>query len=171
MQVPIGVSGVQAVPKTLHSQGLMTPLSTSPHWHAFGSATRTPGTAYRSSASHGANSGRSLSALWEMNPRPRHSKWGRSSNTSASTCEGARVALVADDPGVLVLDLAATLADLGEQHGDGLEDVERLEAGGHERLAVLLGHEPVRVVADDGRHVTRARGSRRGGGRATRGSP
>ena len=57
MQVPIGVSGVQAVPKTLHSQGLMTPLSTSPHWHALGSATRTPGTWYRSSASNAANPG------------------------------------------------------------------------------------------------------------------
>ena len=44
MQVPIACSGVQAVPNTLHSQGLITPLSTSPHWHAFGSATRTPGT-------------------------------------------------------------------------------------------------------------------------------
>ena len=43
MQVPIGWSGVQAVPKTLHSHGLITPFSTSPHWHAFGSATRTPG--------------------------------------------------------------------------------------------------------------------------------
>ena len=31
MHVPIGVSGVHAVPKTLHSQGLSTPLSTSPH--------------------------------------------------------------------------------------------------------------------------------------------
>ncbi len=44
MHVPMGVSGVQAVPNTLHSQGLMTPLSTSPHWQALGSATRTPGT-------------------------------------------------------------------------------------------------------------------------------
>ena len=43
MHVPIGVSGVHAVPKTLHSHGLITPLSTSPHWQAFGSATRTPG--------------------------------------------------------------------------------------------------------------------------------
>jgi hypothetical protein len=34
----MGVSGVHAVPKTLHSQGLMTPLSTSPHWQALGSA-------------------------------------------------------------------------------------------------------------------------------------
>ncbi len=51
MQVPIGRSGVHAVPKTLHSHGLITPLSTSPHWQAFGSATRTPGTEKRSSAS------------------------------------------------------------------------------------------------------------------------
>ena len=43
MHVPIACSGVHAVPNTLHSHGLMTPLSTSPHWHAFGSATRTPG--------------------------------------------------------------------------------------------------------------------------------
>ena len=54
MQVPIACSGVQAVPKTLHSQGLITPFSTSPHWHAFGSATRTPGTSKRSSASKSA---------------------------------------------------------------------------------------------------------------------
>ena len=31
MHVPIGRSGVHAVPNTLHSHGLMTPLSTSPH--------------------------------------------------------------------------------------------------------------------------------------------
>ena len=54
MQVPIGRSGVQAVPNTLHSHGLMTPFSTSPHWHAFGSATRTPGTSQRFSASRSA---------------------------------------------------------------------------------------------------------------------
>ena len=54
MHVPIGRSGVQAVPKTLHSQGLMTPFSTSPHWHAFGSATRTPGTSNLSAIVAGA---------------------------------------------------------------------------------------------------------------------
>ena len=54
MHVPIGRSGVQAVPNTLHSQGLITPLSTSPHWQAFGSATRTPGTLKRRSASRSA---------------------------------------------------------------------------------------------------------------------
>ena len=54
MHVPIGRSGVQAVPNTLHSHGLITPLSTSPHWQALGSATRTPGVAKRASASKSA---------------------------------------------------------------------------------------------------------------------
>ena len=54
MHVPIGRSGVQAEPNTLHSNGLMTPLSTSPHWQALGSATRTPGTVQRRSASRSA---------------------------------------------------------------------------------------------------------------------
>ena len=54
MQVPIGRSGVHAVPKTLHSNGLITPLRTSPHWQAFGSAMRTLGMAYRRSASRSA---------------------------------------------------------------------------------------------------------------------
>ena len=85
MQVPIGVSGVHAVPKTLHSQGLSTPLSTSPHWQAFGSATRTPGTSKRSSASKSAYRSDSCSADCEMEPSPRHSKYGRRAKTSAST--------------------------------------------------------------------------------------
>jgi len=35
MHVPIGRYGVQAVPKTRHSHGLIAPIRTSPHWHAF----------------------------------------------------------------------------------------------------------------------------------------
>ena len=89
MHVPIGVSGVHAVPKTLHSHGLSTPLSTSPHWHAFGSATRTPGIANCSSASNSAKSSCSRSALCEMNPSPRHSKCGRSANTSPISASAA----------------------------------------------------------------------------------
>ena len=91
MQVPIGRSGVHAVPNTLHSHGLMTPLSTSPHWHAFGSAMRTPGTAKRSSASSSAYASESLRPLWEMKPSPRHSKCGRSANTSAITSSARRL--------------------------------------------------------------------------------
>src|SRR4051812_5039220 len=85
MQVPIGVSGVHAVPNTLHSHGRRTPLSTSPHWHDFGSATRTPGTANRFSASKSAYRSDSCRAEEAMEPSPRHSNHGRSANTSDST--------------------------------------------------------------------------------------
>ena len=54
MHVPIGVSGVQAVPKTPHSHGSSAPCSTSPHWQAFGSATRRPGMVNSRSASNAA---------------------------------------------------------------------------------------------------------------------
>src|SRR6266700_6105322 len=84
MQVPIGVSGVHAVPNPLHSHGLSTPLSTSPHWQAFGSATRTPGTWNSTSASNAAKSGRTLSAECVMKPSPRHSKYGRRSEEHTS---------------------------------------------------------------------------------------
>jgi hypothetical protein len=68
----------------------------------------------------------------------------------------ARVAFVAHDPCVLVLDLTPTLANLGEQHGDGLEDVEGLEPCGHQRFAVLGRDEPVWPLPDHRRNVTGA---------------
>ena len=67
-----------------------------------------------------------------------------------------RVAFVAHHARVLVLDLAPALSDLREQHVDRLQDVERFESCGDERLAVLLGDEPVRAVADHRGHVTGA---------------
>ena len=68
-------------PCTRH--GLIAPTSTSPHWHAFGSATRARGSSKRASASQAANSGRSCSALHGIQPRPRHSKVSRSSIVSS----------------------------------------------------------------------------------------
>ena len=44
-----------------------------------------------------------------MNPSPRHSKCGRSSNTSLMHPQRRAVAVVRDDARVLVLDLAAAL--------------------------------------------------------------
>src|SRR5262249_32812254 len=82
MQEPIGVSGVQAVPKTLHSQGFFTPFKISPHWQAFGSATRRPGTANFNSASNSLYFALSFNPLWAIEPSPRHSKYSRGSKTS-----------------------------------------------------------------------------------------
>ena len=70
--------------------------------------------------------------------------------------ERALVALVGHHARVLVLDLAAALGELGEDHPDRLEDVERLEARDHDRLAVVGRDELERARADDGRHVPRA---------------
>src|SRR6185369_11673620 len=85
MHDPIGVSGVHAVPKTLHSHGFFTPLRISPHWHAFGSATRRPGTRKCASASKAAYAARSFRPLWGIDPRPLHSKYSRGSKTSRIT--------------------------------------------------------------------------------------
>jgi hypothetical protein len=65
---------------------------------------------------------------------------------------GPWIALVANDSRVLVLDSHRPLGS-GEEHGDGLENVERLEAGRHQRLAVSLRHEAIWPVAYDRRHV------------------
>ena len=113
MHVPIGVSGVQAVPNTLHSHGLITPLSTSPHWHALGSATRTFGKAWCSSASKSANSGRSLQGALGDEPEPSPLEVRAQLEHLGEHGQRLRVALVAHDAGVLVLDLAPALADAG----------------------------------------------------------
>ena len=46
--------GRRRLPNTLHCHGFRTPLRTSPHWHAFGSATRIPGNSKIRSASYSA---------------------------------------------------------------------------------------------------------------------
>ena len=89
MHVPIGVSGVQAVPKTLHSQGFMAPLSTSPHWQALGSSTRKPRDLIAEFGIEGGVLTRELQRRVGMDPSPRHSKKGRGSKTSASTFSAA----------------------------------------------------------------------------------
>ena len=171
MHVPMGVSGVQAVPNTLHSQGLMTPLSTSPHWQAFGSATRTPGIGIALLGVEGREPGRSLRALWEMKPEPAPLEVGPQLEHLGQDGQRPGVSLLAHHPGVLVLHLAAPFSDLGQQHGDGLEDVERLEPGRDQGLVVLGRHEPVGPLADHRGHVARGRETRRGADPGTRGWP
>ena len=71
--------------------------------------------------------------------------------------ERAQVALVGDDALVLVLHLAPALGELAEDHRDRLQDVQWLEAGDHDRLAVVGGDELERPRPDDGCDMTRAR--------------
>ena len=156
--MPIACSGVQAVPKTLHSQGLITPFSTSPHWQAFGigdADARAPRSAARrrSRRRPRASLQRALGDEAEAAPlevRPQLEHLGHH-------LERRRVALVGDDAPVLVLDLAAALGELAQDHLDRLEDVERLEAGDDQRLAVVGGDELERARADDGRRRGRGR--------------
>ena len=155
MHVPIGRSGVHAVPKTLHSQGLMTPLSTSPHWHALGSATRTPGTAKRFSASSSGVGLGQLQAALRDEPQAAPLEVRAQLEDLGHHLERLRVALVRHDARVLVLDLAAPLGELREDHVDRVEDVERLEARDDARLAVLRRDELERARADDRRDVAR----------------
>ncbi len=70
--------------------------------------------------------------------------------------QGPGIASLAHHPRVLVLDLAAALPDLREQHGDGVQDVERLEAGGDQGQPVLGRHEAVGALPDHGGDVARA---------------
>ena len=148
MQVPIGRSGVHAVPKTLHSQGLIAPTRTSPHWHAFGSSTRVPGSSKRASASHSASSGRSLRALSldpaETAPLERVAQLHR----LVEHGERTRVAVALDDPRVLVLHLAPSFAQLANEHHGRMQDVDRLERGHDDGLAVVARHEVVRARPD-----------------------
>src|SRR6185503_401884 len=86
-----GCSVVHSFPNSLQSAGFSTPFKTSPHCEALGSVTRTPGVKKCFSASQAANESRIRSADCEMNPNPRHSKYGRSSNTSPIALRAARL--------------------------------------------------------------------------------
>src|ERR1700726_2157959 len=69
--------------------------------------------------------------------------------------ERLRVAIVVNDPLVLVLDFAASLLYLLDDHVHALEDVERLESDHDHRLVVGIGHELERPDPDHGGHVSR----------------
>ena len=68
---------------------------------------------------------------------------------------GAQIAVAGDRADILVLDLGAALVELAHQHQDRLQDIDRLEAGDRDRLAVLLGEELVGLAADDDRDMRR----------------
>ena len=130
--------------KTLAVPGLMAPLSTSPHWQDLGSAMRTLGMANFRSASKREYSSRSLTAR-----RSDRSIQGFATRKIRAIRQRAppRAAqahfhLFGNHAGVLIFDFDATLSfDLPQDHPDRLQDIERLEAGDHHRLAIKSGDE------------------------------
>jgi len=103
----------------------MAPFSTSPHWQAFDPRHARPALRKRSSAIplgelrpelEGALGGEAQATPFEC---------GRSSKTSFKKARARGLAGPSlTQRGVLVLDTAPALADLGQQHRDRLEDVE-----------------------------------------------
>ena len=98
MQAPTGRSGVQALPKSLQSGGVLIPLSTAPHWQAAGSGTSRRSSPKRSTASRCANAGRSARPLPGIVPMPRqcasHGSKKRSSTSRARGLPSGRTTLV-----------------------------------------------------------------------------
>ena len=132
------------MPNSLHSCGFSTPFSTSPHCAAFGIGNPDAGDREAPlGVPRGVLVGAACSADCEMKPRPRHSKYGRSSNTSASARSAGRLPSHGTTRAVLVLDLGAPVAQLPQDHHDGLQQVERLEPGDDDRLAVVARDELV----------------------------
>ena len=122
-----GAPGVHAVPKTPHSHGLIWPVSTSPQRQAFGSSIRTPGNAEQLLRIPGG----------ELRPQPQRAARDRAEAAPLELVaqlhrlvdrrERAGVPLGPHDARVLVLDLAAALGALAQQHRDRLQQVDGLE--------------------------------------------
>ena len=72
-----------------------------------------------------------------MNPSPRHSKYGRSSNTSAMACSAARLPSHGTTRLYWFSTWRPAFLQLPQQHHDRLQHIERLEAGHDDRLAFV----------------------------------
>ena len=152
----MGCSGVHSFPNNLHCAGLSTPLSTSPHCAALGSVTRTPGTEKRFSASHSAYASRMRSADCEMKPMPRHSKYGRSSKTSADGFQRRAISFPRHHALVLIFHFRLASSELPQQHHDALQNIYRFKAGDDDRLAFVPGDPFIGPASDHGGDVPRA---------------
>ena len=130
-------SGVQRTPNAGQSCGRLWPCSTSPAMHSAGSSAVMPATPNRPRRRSCGNPGRKRQAagrnLADPAPLPRHL-----ARKPSRISERRRIAFGAHAPRVLVLDLGSALLELLDAQVDALQDVERLEAGHHDRHAVLL---------------------------------
>ena len=149
MHEPIGVSGVQTVPNSLHSRGSFAPRRIAPHSQA---GLSSAGRLDEAEAPLGVVSRRTRAAARARSPAASRGRAIRTtravSNTAATSACALRLPYARHGPNVLVLDLGAALVDLPHQHQDRLGDVERLEAGDHDRLAIVAGERLVGLRAD-----------------------
>ena len=74
----------------------------------------------------------------------------------AQHLERRRVAAIANDSFVLVLDLGAAFGKLAQQHCNALQNVDRFEPGRHEGQTIFARNELIRASADHGAHVAGA---------------
>ena len=68
---------------------------------------------------------------------PRHSKYGRNSNTSAMAFSAARLPSHGTTRLYWFSTFASPALQLAQQHHDGLQNIQRLEAGDDDRLAFV----------------------------------
>ncbi len=147
---------MQTVPNSLQSVGFLTPRKMAPHSQPWWSGDRRVRHAETPLGVEGrvpvADPQRAVGHVAQAAPF----EAGAQLEDLVDERLGLEVALAGHGAGVLVLDLGAALVDLADQHQDGLHQVQRLEAGDHHRLLVLLREGLVGRGADHGADVRRA---------------
>ena len=136
MQAPTGLTGVQALPKSVHCSGVFFPRRISPQMHPLGSFDGGVFNVNSFSASNPEYSFLSFRPLMGIIPSPRQ----RSSPDSKTwsmilLCNG--VALLRNDPVILDLHGRPVPDDLFYKHQDGLHHVCRLETRNNNAEAML----------------------------------
>ena len=168
MHEPMGVSGVQAVPNTLHSHGFLTPFRISPHWHAFGSAMRKPGTLNFNSASNAAYLRFEFHAAVRDRAKPAPLEVIARLEDLEECFERASVAVAVDAARILVFDFGATFDDLFDDHVNDCKMSSGSKPETTTGLPYSRAHEFVRTRTDNRADVAGADESRRVAGRANR---
>ena len=152
MVAPSGCSGVQRVPNSGQSVGCSRPCRTRPARHSSGSSTDRWPTSNTLLGVERRVPGRERVAAPRDLPEAPPAPVGDDEDV-LDHLQGGRVAVADDRAGVLVLDRRLAPLELRHRGEDALQEVEGLEAGDHDRDAVLRADRLVVAVAGDGADV------------------